>query len=763
MDQGNRLTPDDAAAAPDDRPGPPEREVPLFRPAPFPAGPPPNPEPASPLPLPEETASELPPGAPEAAATRMPEASSLPLAAAQTAPPVPPVAVPCMAGGGDLGHNRSAGRTLREALRAIGRNWAVLIPLALFALAAVIVPTMTNIATTDDWGYTRSVEELFWNNHLVVYPVVAATAIGQVFWGGLFALIFGMDLGVMRLSTVVAVAIGAVALYAILRMLGVSRNHSVLGTTLYLFNPLSFVLSFTFMTDPHFTSWLLVAVALYAKGLDEAHRRPWVIVLGSIAAGYAFWIRQQGALIPLAVVLYLVATRKVWFDLAGVKRVLQVAAAPAIMLVGYYVWLRWFNDVTAVQESFFAEMRAKGWEGAWHLVRYLTFYELMYLGLILVPILVAIAPGGRWRGWIAGREGGEASGSFRTPLGYWLFLGTTGIVITGLFFVSAQGRKMPYIPQFVGAGGLGAPDVPGGRLRLIEWPEVYQVATILAAIGAIVAGLMICRTIVPEVSPQRAVAGLVAMVGLWQVVGVLPPSFHYLNRGGSLDRYLLPLIPLAIALLLWAIRDVRLFDPVGWVVLAAVAAFSVAGTRDYLVYMDAVWSMARTANAAGVPNEKLDAGSGWDGYHLYTAMLDEGVTKSRAPKGSPWWLYFYAKNSDATYVVTTDPKDYPGYVVVEKTLYDQWLEDDETWVYLVRRKDAPWPPAASPAPPAAQPNAVAPVPTPTPTTAATPAPLPATPVATPAGVTPAPSPVTGPPIPSPAATATTTTTTTTTP
>ena len=67
--------------------------------------------------------------------------------------------------------------------------------LALFAVAAVIVPTMTNIATTDDWGYTRSVEELYWNIDLVVYPVVAATAIGQVFWGGLFALVFGMELG----------------------------------------------------------------------------------------------------------------------------------------------------------------------------------------------------------------------------------------------------------------------------------------------------------------------------------------------------------------------------------------------------------------------------------------------------------------------------------------------------------------------------------------------------------------------------------------
>jgi len=68
------------------------------------------------------------------------------------------------------------------------------------------------------------------------------------------------------------------------------------------------------------------------------------------------------------------------------------------------------------------------------------------------------------------------------------------------------------------------------------------------------------------------------------------------------------------------------------------------------------------------------------------------VTKSIAPRGSPWWLYFYAKNSDASYVVSTNPDKYPGYVVVKQVEYDQWLEDDPVYVYLLRAKNAPWPP-----------------------------------------------------------------------
>ncbi len=99
---------------------------------------------------------------------------------------------------------------------------------------------------------------------------------------------------------------------------------------------------------------------------------------------------------------------------------------------------------------------------------------------------------------------------------------------------------------------------------------------------------------------------------------------------------------MGICLLLWAVRDLRIVQPVAWLIVAAFAAYSVAGTRDYLVYMDTVWRLGRDANAAGIANVNLDAGSGWDGYHLYTYGLDNGITKGRTKNG-PWWVYFYAQ------------------------------------------------------------------------------------------------------------------------
>jgi hypothetical protein len=136
---------------------------------------------------------------------------------------------------------------------------------------------------------------------------------------------------------------------------------------------------------------------------------------------------------------------------------------------------------------------------------------------------------------------------------------------------------------------------------------------------------------------------------------------------------------------------VRLFQPLGWAAMLLLGTIATAGTRDYLVYMDAVWDMAYRANAAGIPNTKLDAGSGWDGYHLYTQMLDENVTKARSPAGAPWWVYFYAKPTDSTYVVSTNPAAVPGYYVVAAEPYDQWLEDDPVYVFLMARVGAPRP------------------------------------------------------------------------
>ena len=81
------------------------------------------------------------------------------------------------------GRDRQQGRVLQPD-RHLGRaNWALLAVYVAFALAAVVVPTLAPVATTDDWAYARSAQILLDEARLTIFPVVAATAVFQIVWG----------------------------------------------------------------------------------------------------------------------------------------------------------------------------------------------------------------------------------------------------------------------------------------------------------------------------------------------------------------------------------------------------------------------------------------------------------------------------------------------------------------------------------------------------------------------------------------------------
>jgi 4-amino-4-deoxy-L-arabinose transferase-like glycosyltransferase len=560
----------------------------------------------------------------------------------------------------------------------VTRYWPILAVLTLFFGTALVVPVLTPVATTDDWGYSRSVEILLDEGHLTVFPVVAATAVFQIGWGAAFGLIFGMSLGIMRLSTLVMVGLGAVALYALLRELGVSRSRSALGTAAYLFNPLLFVLAYTFMTDPFLTSLILGSTYFFVRGLRREAIDLRYVVAGAAIAACAFLTRQQGILIPVAVGLQLLLTRRLWFNWKSVRLTLAVAGIPAVVLVAYYAWLHFYNDIPSVQESFTREMTRAGIEGSWRLGRNLLFILLMYLGFFALPLTATALVGVVPRLRAHGRRG-------LAVVIPWLAFPWLAILLFGLVAYAFDGKRWPYIPQFVNAAGLGPSDVIGSRTRIFEG-VFFDWATAICATSAILVAVLMTRGVGVLPGPDRTAAGIVLAVSVWQVIGMLPPSFHYIRRGYSLDRYLLPLLPLGICLLLWAIRDLRLFQPIGWAIIAGLLAFNVAATRDYLTFLDTVWTLADDVVETGTPPTSVDAGAAWDGYHLYTYGLDNEITRARTRNG-PWWMTFYALASDSTYVVSSGPRE--GYRVMWSRPYDAWLVEEDPRVYVLRKADAP--------------------------------------------------------------------------
>jgi len=556
---------------------------------------------------------------------------------------------------------------LTRALEAARAHRAVLAVLGGFALAAVVLPTMTPVALWDDWMYARSVEDLVLRGQLRIHELSAANLLFQLLWSWPFAKLLGMTLGVLRLSTVVLVGLSGWALYGLLRELGVERVPAALGTALYLFNPLALVLTYSFMTDAQFTALLVTAAYGYVRGLRGDARAAWFTVAGSAAAGLAFLERQSGVFIVLAVLGHLLLSGKLRPDRRSLAVMARVVGAPALLAIGYYAWLKTATASAqpGVQGAFTGGIAAAGWRGIALMVGRTWFVEAMYLGLFVAPLLVG-AVTALPRAFRSTTAGGRLA-----------VLALTATLVAGFVLVLGwRGAAMPYAASWLTPRGPGPDDLVASGRPVLLGSGTLMAITVLCALSSLALILVLTRAVLPtgRPGPPPAVGLVLALLG-GQMAAALLPSFYF---GGPLDRYLLPLLPLCLALALWALRDLLDTPTAAWLATAALAVVALLGTHDFLRFEGAIWQVAREAHQQGVGYRQLDAGAAWTGYHAF---------ERRGPRQpeAPWWINAWARAVDSTYVVSGEPR--PGYSVVRRQPYPSLLSVEPTSVYLLRRDD----------------------------------------------------------------------------
>lgn len=569
-------------------------------------------------------------------------------------------------------------RGWRPLLRSTRAHAVIIAVLAVYAASALIVHPGAPVAISDDWAYFRSVEILFAHHTLRILPVTVTTLVFQVLWGSLFAKVLGLSFAATRASTVALSLVGGGALYGLCRELGVSRGRSALGATLYLFNPLSYVLAFTFMSDAGFCALLTVATWLLVRAMRGPTPAIGALALGSAVGGLAFLQRQQAALIPVAVVTYLLVARRLRVDGRSAAVLAAVTVPQGLVMAGYYLWLFTDHGVPLYQRLFLQHVTEGGVGGAALMGARMTLIEPMYVGLFALPLLAGAVAGLR-----------RVVGSVRTW--GWVVVGAlaAALVVGAVRFGDGRAR-MPYIPDFVNASGLGPVQQLRGSRPALVGRGALTFLTVLCTASVLVLALALVSRVADTRGRRPGAVGLVASVAAWQAVGALPPSFSFRlwHVGGlpspSLDRYLLPLLPLVIALGLWAWEGRGLWLPGAWLATALVGVFAVAGTRDSMVRQEAVWRLADSATAVGAPRPSVDGGAAWMGYHLYDYCTthDDGPT---AP-GSPWWIYVFAPGCGGTYVVAGAPL--PGFDVVRTVRFSSWLEPGTPRLWLLRRRVA---------------------------------------------------------------------------
>jgi hypothetical protein len=566
----------------------------------------------------------------------------------------------------------------------------VLSVLAAYLLTALLVPVRAPVALSDDWTYARSVEILLGEGRLRILDIAGASAIPQILWGATFGLFADNLFGALRIATVVFIWLSGMACYGLCRELELTRGRSALGTAAYLFNPLVFSLSYSFMTDPYYLGLLVMSAYGYARGLRSGRSGAIGLMIGSGFAALAVAQRVLGVLIPIAVVLHHLFSRRLVLDRASVATFFRIVGLPVLAFFALILWLNFVHGVPSGQQGFSEGIADATGEETWLLLRRLGYILLMYVGLFVLPLTaaaLALLP---------------TLIRSLTTAGWLVVLAAAVTIATGLSFFSFDGRVMPYVPHFLTAAGLGPSDLVVGRGNVVTG-ETLRWITYACALSAVVFVIAITARLRNPGRPGRSrgaidgrgVALLCLSLLLLQIIAVVLPSFNFRDwtLGGrsapSLDRYILPLLPFVVVLGVWALERLhRAVDFLAWAVVAAFAVFSIVGVHDILVHQRATWDLAIWANEQGVENTHLDAGYAWDAYHLQEFSAARNI-----PPQTPnptWWIFAFATAVDSSYVVAAQPL--PDHVVVREREYPVWLTGGTDSVYLQRRDDVPGPP-----------------------------------------------------------------------
>jgi hypothetical protein len=481
----------------------------------------------------------------------------------------------------------SGARRLSQIWRSAGCQVLIV---AAWILAVVAVNPIGDFPMLDDWSYAASVHALVYQGRIWFSDWGATNLISLVFWGAMFTKLFGFSYTVLHASALLLTLLGNLALFSLLRAAGGSRLIAVLATLCVMFNPVSFFLSFAFMTDNSYTAFQTFAMLLIVTG---AQRRSRVrSVLGWIVAAVAQLCRQ----IAVGMAIGAAAARLV--RVRPTPRLVLAAAAPIIFIALVQTTYKFVIHATGVASRLYG-YQANGIVGGLlqhplgttaHGLR-LSIDFALYLGLFLLPLTVASAR--QWaRGFVglpwalgaslAGVAVAVAAG-VEVAKGRWLFPGW-GDILNRWAGVGPErvGTPPPELLQHIAGGLAGA-------------------GAVLLALAIVGLGLQWWRKPAPESGLDTRVLGLGTALVLLAPVALTSLSF---------DRYLIPVIPcLCLALIPFETEDAnsRPWLAAGFALALAMGLFSTLSTHDYIawkrVQAGAFQDLRRT-----IPVANIDAG-----------------------------------------------------------------------------------------------------------------------------------------------------------
>jgi len=520
--------------------------------------------------------------------------------------------------------------------------WKLVLPLALAAYA--IANPIGDFPLNDDWAWSRDVQNVLageWSytgwESMFLLP--------QILWGALVSKIFGFDHTVLRLSTIFLSLAGLWFLYETALVLTKDKAISTVCALLYLFNPIQFLLSNTFMTDVPFMALASSSVYFFVKRLrDEKDTDLWIAVFLCCLAALQ---RQFAVLIGINFAIALAYKE-------GLSRKSMAKIILACLLPGFTVFCYEFLLLLSDKSPFYylikkdelAALSNFGPEAVFTGLAARFLMMFCYCGLFFAPLIFSKRAVGMHI---------LKSPCFHACL----------IAVAGAYVLLLPDARLPFHKNILtvnGAGPFLLRDVY--ILKQHDLPGIPPAIALASAGLAIIGGsgflaLLVLRVRDFATNGKRSAGQAVFIAGaaLFLAYGAASSLFpeYY-------DRYALFNCAAAPLLILRGKNGSRLPFPrvssLSWVI--GLAVFSTVLAHDYLSWNRSKWAaLDFLENEIHASPQSIDGGFEYNAMHFFIPG-----TMTREEK-SWWWVI------DDAYLVAFSPV--PGYEILKEFPYARWL------------------------------------------------------------------------------------------
>jgi hypothetical protein len=540
---------------------------------------------------------------------------------------------------------------------SIRTEWRVMLILGLwFVAAALAVGVYREIPVIDDWTYAWSVERLIADGRFEVLDWSAVYPLGHSLWGAAWSLAFGFSFTTLRVSTLALSLLATCALYLILRELDARPRVALLGALTVAANPVVLLLSSSFMTDMPFVAATLMALLCYIRAMRRGQIR--LVWWGGAWACVALLDRQLAIVTPLSALPLLMPRPSGEPKRSAV--LLALGATGGVMLVCSLVMM---SLVKPTGEMIKLVDRLQ-YLLTISVTKYLTtnLYVMCTIAFYALPALLAMASVRRL---------------WRRPTLFVVTLSLAAIMLglAGEIPVPIRAGNTWTLGGVGGSRGLINGNVPPS-----DWTP-FEI--VLRGAGLLAFGLALMSLTWPESDSSRArptaypsqpvfrrLLDAVRTISMTPRMPLVIYLIAYLCLANALwlynDRYLIVLLPVAVALALGGRQHSAEVPRLAWIAVVIFATVAVVGTRDALRFNQNVRDTWQALVDSGVRPSDIDAGYAWNGWWLYAhpENLSGGMTVNDVP-----WIT--SEEQRSTYILSTSALN--GYDVVREVAWTDGL------------------------------------------------------------------------------------------